>query len=87
MTDNHSRHDFVVADRVRLCFESGGFGDPVILLHAGVTEMRMWDDQFADFGARHTVVRFDARGFGRSDAASGVYSPRADIVAVMSALG
>jgi pimeloyl-ACP methyl ester carboxylesterase len=29
--------------------------------------MRMWDDQFASFAARHRVVRYDLRGFGQSD--------------------
>jgi pimeloyl-ACP methyl ester carboxylesterase len=83
----HSRSGFAVVDGVRLAYEVAGAGSPVVLLHAGVADARMWDDQFAALAARHTVVRYDARGCGRSDPARGSFSPRADLAAVMATLG
>ena len=81
------RTGFAVIDGVRLAYEVGGAGSPVVLLHAGVADARMWDDQFAALAEQHTVVRYDARGCGRSDPAVGSFSPRADLAAVMATLG
>ena len=40
---------------------------PVVLLHAGVADRRMWDPQWAGLTAERDVVRLDLRGFGESD--------------------
>jgi 3-oxoadipate enol-lactonase len=54
----------------RLFYESVGSGEPLVLLHAGVADGSMWDEQVAAFAPRYRVIRFDAQGFGRSAAAS-----------------
>ena len=36
----------------------------VVLVHGGMWDRRMWDDQFTEFAERHLVVRYDLRGFG-----------------------
>jgi pimeloyl-ACP methyl ester carboxylesterase len=70
-----------------LAYEVTGAGHPLVLLHAGVADARMWEPQLADFAERHTVVRYDLRGFGRSAPARGRYSPRADLAALLDHLG
>lgn len=55
----------------RLYYEVAGDGVPVVLLHGFTLDTRMWDDQFLPFAERYRVVRYDARGFGRSDLPSG----------------
>jgi 3-oxoadipate enol-lactonase len=47
----------------------------------------MWDPQWAALTARHRVVRYDLRGFGRADVVETRFSNRADLVAVMDAAG
>jgi pimeloyl-ACP methyl ester carboxylesterase len=47
----------------------------------------MWDPQWDALVARHRVVRYDLRGFGRSDVEATTFSNRADLVAVMDAAG
>jgi 3-oxoadipate enol-lactonase len=54
----------------QLFYESVGSGEPLVLLHAGVADCSMWDEQVAAFAPRYRVIRFDAQGFGRSAAAS-----------------
>ena len=71
----------------RLYREVRGDGHPLVLLHAGIADGRMWDDQVAVFAERYTVIRFDARGFGRSSAARGSFSPAADLSALLAKLG
>jgi len=41
-------------------------GVPIVLVHAGVADRRMWDDLWSHLTARHDVVRLDLRGFGDS---------------------
>jgi 3-oxoadipate enol-lactonase len=45
---------------------------PVVLLHAGIADRRMWDLQWPPLTAERDVVRLDLRGFGES-----VVRPRA----------
>lgn len=50
----------------KLYYEVAGNGVPLLLLHAGVADSRMWDEQFTVLAAEYGVIRFDYRGFGRS---------------------
>jgi len=46
---------------------SGPSGDlPVLLLHAGIADRRMWDAQWDDVSATRDGIRLDLRGFGAS---------------------
>ena len=73
-----------------LAFDRAGpTGDlPVLLLHAGVADRRMWDPLWADLSAERDVVRLDLRGFGESGTRpeSG-WSHAADVVAALDGLG
>ena len=64
-----------------------GAAPPIVLLHAGIGDARMWDDQVAPFAQRFPVIRYDARGFGRSGPATGGFSPIADLAALLAILG
>ncbi|HVM16966.1 MAG TPA: alpha/beta fold hydrolase [Gaiellaceae bacterium] len=71
----------------RLWYEAAGEGPPVVLLHAGIVDARMWDAQMRSFAPRHRVLRYDLRGFGRSDRPTGPWSETGDLAAVMDAAG
>jgi pimeloyl-ACP methyl ester carboxylesterase len=72
--------------RGRLVYDVGGEGPPLVLLHAGICDRRMWDGAWEALAARHRVVRYDARGFGESSPPTASYSPRADLVALLDHL-
>lgn len=78
---------FVTVPGGRLYSEIDGSGPPLLLLHAGVANLRMWDPHVPDLAARHTVIRYDARGYGRSETAAVDFSNRADAVAVLDHAG
>jgi 3-oxoadipate enol-lactonase len=64
-----------------------GAGPPIILLHAGVADLRAWDGMVAPLvAAGYRVIRFDTRGYGRSLTEDVEFSHRADLLAVMDAL-
>ena len=41
---------------------------PLVLIHAGIADRRMWDHAYAALAASRDVVRIDLRGFGESSA-------------------
>jgi 3-oxoadipate enol-lactonase len=69
-----------------LYYEAAGVGRPVILLHAGYLDRRMWDDQFLRFARSYHVIRYDARGLGRSGPADAPYSSFEDLYSLIRAL-
>ena len=67
-------------------FELAGEGRPVVLLHAGICDARMWDGQFEAFAAARRVLRYDRRGFGRTTQGAEAFSHVEDLKAVLSHL-
>lgn len=39
---------------------------PLVMLHSHLIDSGQWDEQFAHFANTRSVIRYDARGFGRS---------------------
>jgi pimeloyl-ACP methyl ester carboxylesterase len=83
---NTYRHAFAPVDGTALYYEEMGAGDPVILLHGGAVDHRMWDPQFAALAANHRVIRYDARGQGLSLSPYGTYRHAADLLALLDYL-
>lgn len=75
-----------VAGRTRIFYEVQGQGDTLILIHGGFTDRRIWNPQFDDLSRNFTVVRYDLRGFGRSDPAIRPYRPSRDLLALYETL-
>ncbi len=72
-----------------LYYETDGrISDPaVLLIHAGVATLRMWDPQIEALSRGHLVVRFDTRGFGRTTCDDSAYSDRTDAIDLLDHLG
>jgi pimeloyl-ACP methyl ester carboxylesterase len=65
-----------------------GDGPPIVLIHAGVADLRAWDDVVPHLTrAGHRVIRYDIRGLGRSTTEGVEFSHRADLLAVLDATG
>jgi pimeloyl-ACP methyl ester carboxylesterase len=67
-------------------WEASGRGTPVILLHGGNLDRRMWDSEFEAFRTTHRVIRFDARGYGKSGRIDTVFAAHDDLLALMDSL-
>lgn len=65
--------------------EESGDGSPVLLLHAGVTDRRVWDLLVPLLAPSHRVIRFDSRGYGLSSRPKAPFSHVADAVSVLDA--
>ncbi|HET6884599.1 MAG TPA: alpha/beta fold hydrolase [Rubrobacteraceae bacterium] len=78
---------FAEVDDASLYYEILGEGEPLVLLHAGIADRRMWDEQFGAFAERNRVVRYDRRDFGRSALLEGPYSHHDDLRGLLDHLG
>jgi len=80
------------ADGTRLYYEEAGAGTPVVFVHEFAGDYRTWEPQMRAFARSHRCVTFSARGYPPSDVPSdparyGQDIARADVIAVMDALG
>jgi pimeloyl-ACP methyl ester carboxylesterase len=79
---------FAEVNGTRLYYEAAGSGEPVVLVHAFTLDTRMWDDQFEVLARDYRVIRYDARGFGKSapPKAGEPYSNADDLAALLDHL-
>jgi len=62
-----------------LYYETKGAGEAVVFIHGGQMDRRMWDEQYDLFAKHYRVIRYDIRGFGKSDAPEKPYSDADDL--------
>lgn len=78
---------YVGVPGAELYCEVTGEGHPLVLLHAGIGDLTMWDEQVSALARRYRVVRYDQRGFGRSRITSDTpYSRHDDLEAILTML-
>ncbi|HEU5011037.1 MAG TPA: alpha/beta fold hydrolase [Roseiflexaceae bacterium] len=70
----------------RLYYEAAGEGHPLVLIHAGICDSRMWDEQVVVFAPHFRVIRYDVRGFGRSRMPDGPFAQHQDLHALLACL-
>ena len=83
MTDS----GFLDFNHGRIYYEVDGEGPALSLIHAGVANLRQWDEQVPSFAQRFRVIRYDCRTFGRTTSENVSISNRADLAAVLDHLG
>lgn len=75
-------------DGATLRGEADGFGMPVVFLHAGVTDRRLWANQMQALAAEgYHVISYDRRGFGETQTPDEPFSHLVDLEAVLDQLG
>lgn len=70
----------------RLYYEEAGAGPTIVFLHSGNFDGRTWDPQFLALAKDHRVIRYDARGLGRSSPADVPYAAHEDLLALLDTL-
>jgi pimeloyl-ACP methyl ester carboxylesterase len=83
--------NFVEVEGKQLYYEVAGDGKTsrgtVVLIHAGFLDHGMWDDQWEALRHNYRVIRYDMRGYGKSDALEGPTNRRAELHALLTHLG
>jgi len=67
--------------------EADGFGMPVVFLHSGVTDRRMWAGQMYDLAEEgYHVIAYDRRGYGETETEDVPFNHLVDLEAVLDSL-
>ncbi len=81
---------FAEVNGTKLFYEVAGEGHPLVLIHGGLVDHHLWDEQFAAFAQHYKVIRYDMRGFGDSGlvkVGDAPYTMRDDLHALLHHLG
>ncbi|HEV2580269.1 MAG TPA: alpha/beta hydrolase, partial [Ktedonobacteraceae bacterium] len=70
-----------------LYYEVAGDGPALVLIHEGIADSRMYDDQFDAFAQQYRVVRYDLHGFGKSGAPEQAYTHHGALHGLLRHLG
>ncbi len=81
-----TKSGFVNIDGAHIYYEIAGKGTPFVMIHAGVADRRQWNNEFAFFAQGYRVVRYDMRGYGKSEPVDGEFSHMSDLVSVLNTL-
>ena len=76
----------VTLNGARIHYERSGTGFPVLFIHAGIADSRMWEPQARAFARHFDMVRPDLRGFGDTALPPAPYSGIADLSALLDHL-
>ena len=87
MTIPKAKSGFVNSGNAQIYYETAGTGTPFVMIHAGVADSRQWNNEFAFFANNYQVLRYDMRGYGKSEPVDGEFSHLEDLVSVLNALG
>jgi len=71
----------------KLYYEVSGDGPALVLAHAGIVDLRMWDEQFLVFVQNYRVIRFDFWGFGKSTIDNDDFAFHEDLYQLLKFLG
>jgi 3-oxoadipate enol-lactonase len=78
---------FLETNGARLYYETVGQGPAVLFIHAGVADLRMWDAQVEALADRYRIIRYDTRGYGKTEDTDVLYSNRQDARDLLDHLG
>jgi len=67
--------------------DTGGDGAPLVLMHPGWGDSAIWDPLIGRLAGRYRLIRYDARGYGRSPAPAVPFTQLGDLSAVLDHLG
>jgi pimeloyl-ACP methyl ester carboxylesterase len=77
---------YVDVGDTRLYYEEKGEGPPLVMLHGGLLDRRMWDPQFDAFAKDYRVIRYDARNHGMSKGVPGSFTHYGDLLGLLDQL-
>ena len=81
-----TKSGFAAVNNAKIYYEISGVGFPFVMIHAGVADRRQWNNEFASFASKYCVLRYDQRGYGKSEPVEGDYSHMRDLESLLDVL-
>ncbi|HVP12680.1 MAG TPA: alpha/beta fold hydrolase [Phycisphaerae bacterium] len=78
---------FAPVDGGFLYYQAMGRGEPLVLIHGGSIDHRMWDGQVRALARRYRVILYDVRGHGLSKGPPRSYRDEEDLYRLLKHLG
>ena len=78
---------FATIRNSKIYFEMSGMDKPLLLLHSGIADHRMWAGQRGEFSRHFQVIMPDFRGYGKSPAPKEPFRHYEDIHGLIQYLG
>ncbi|MEU5963007.1 alpha/beta hydrolase [Micromonospora parva] len=76
----------ITVNGASIAYDEAGTGSPVVLLHAGIADRRMWREQVSPLATRHRVIVPDLRGYGDSELPPAPFTHHDDVAGLLDAL-
>lgn len=76
-------HGYVDVPGAKIYYEELGSGPAIVLLHDGLLASESWDEVWRPLATKYHVIRYDRRGYGRSDPASSSFSSTEDLAILL----
>jgi 3-oxoadipate enol-lactonase len=73
-------------DGAEIAYDEAGSGHPLVLVHAGIVDRRMWDPVWDAFAQQFRTIRYDMRGFGETTLPNGAYAGWRDLAGLIREL-
>jgi pimeloyl-ACP methyl ester carboxylesterase len=70
----------------KIYYEQAGSGPALVLLHDGLLPSTTWDELWEPLASKHQVIRYDRRGYGRSELPTKPYSSTEDLWQILTHL-
>jgi pimeloyl-ACP methyl ester carboxylesterase len=86
MSSLQTRSSYAAINNARIYYEIAGRGTPLVMIHAGVADSRQWNNEFVHFAEKYQVVRYDMRGYGKSEPVQSEFSHLSDLVTLLETL-
>lgn len=86
MSISQTRSGFAAINNAQIYYETAGNGMPFVMIHAGVADSRQWNKEFAFFAREYQVLRYDLRGYGKSEPVAGEFNHLQDLTSLLDTL-
>ena len=86
MEEIQKESGYINVGKAAIYYEHSGSGTPFIMIHAGVADSRQWNNEFIHFSEDYQAVRYDMRGYGKSEPVDSAFSHLGDLNALIDAL-
>jgi 3-oxoadipate enol-lactonase len=80
-------YKFANINGVKMHYDMQGEGQPLVLIHAGIANLNMWEKQLPALSPHFKIIRHDVRGFGETPDPAGKYTDHDDLKALLDHLG
>lgn len=84
-----SKAEYVYIDDAEIYYEIHGEGEPVLLLHGGLSNINAWSGQISALEANYKIIAIESRGHGRSTDGDGPITydiMTSDVIKIMNRL-